>query len=131
MNPFQETISTGILTKADEELIDLSEDSSLKLQFSRNNVIQFWLSSQQTFPILSAEAIKTLLPFSSSYICEVGFSAMVGIKNKYRNKLNISNFLRLKLTKIDVDVNAELTITENKHTFRIHLIIKSTLVKIY
>jgi len=46
VNPFQEAISTGISTKADEELIDLSEDSSLKLQFSHNNVIPFWLSSQ-------------------------------------------------------------------------------------
>jgi len=66
VNPFQEAISTGILTKANEELIDLSQDSSLKLQFSHNNVIQFWLSSQQTFPIYSAEAIEILLPFSFS-----------------------------------------------------------------
>ncbi|XP_026821623.1 zinc finger BED domain-containing protein 5-like [Rhopalosiphum maidis] len=106
VNPFQKSISTGISTKADEELIDLSENSSLKLQFSRNNVIQFWLSSQQIFPILSTEAIKILLPFSSSYMCEVGFSAMVGIKNKHRNKLKLSNSLRLKITKIDVDVIA-------------------------
>lgn len=106
VNPFQKAISTEISTKAYEELIDLSENSSLKLQFSRNNVIQFWLSSQQIFPILSTEAIKILLPFSSSYMCEVGFSAMVGIKNKHQNKLKLSNSLRLKITKIDVDVNA-------------------------
>jgi hypothetical protein len=38
-------------------------------------------------------------------MCEVGFLAMVGIKNKHRNKLNLSNSLQLKITKIDVDVN--------------------------
>jgi len=117
VNPFQKSISTGISTKADEELIDLSENSSLKLQFSRNNVIQFWLSSQQIFPILSTEAIKILLPFSSSYMCEVGFSAMVGIKNKHRNKLKLSNSLRLKITKIDVDVIAVINHnTKQAHT---------------
>jgi hypothetical protein len=51
------------------------------------------------------EALKVLLPFSSSYICEVGFSAMVGMKTKFQNKLQLSNSLRLKITRIDVDVN--------------------------
>jgi hypothetical protein len=61
---------------------------------------------QQTCPTISAEALKVLLPFSSSYICEVGFSAMTGMKTKFRNKLQLSNPLRLKITRIDVDVNA-------------------------
>jgi hypothetical protein len=64
------------------------------------------IGNQQTCPILSTEALKVLLPFSSSYICEVGFSAMVGMKTKLRNKLQLSNSLRLKITRIDVDVNA-------------------------
>jgi hypothetical protein len=97
---------TGILTKADEELIDLSEDTSLKLNFNRRKLTQFWLSIQQTYPTLSTEALKVLLPFSSSYICEVGFSAMVGIKTKFRNKPQWSNSLLLKITRIDVDVSA-------------------------
>jgi hypothetical protein len=90
---------------SDEELIDLSEDTSLKLNFNRIKLTQFWLSVQQTCPTLSIEALKALLPFSSSYICEVRFSAMVGVKTKFRNKLQLSNFLRLKITRIDVHVN--------------------------
>jgi hypothetical protein len=31
---------------------------------------------------------------------------MVGIKIKFRNKLQLSNSLRLKITRTDVDVNA-------------------------
>lgn len=106
VNPFQDAMLTGISTKADEELIDISEDTSLKLKFSRNNLIEFWLSAQQKYQTLSTEALKVLLPFSSSYLCEVGFSAMVGIKNKHRNKLQLSHSLRLKINKIDVDVGA-------------------------
>ncbi|KAL4108255.1 hypothetical protein QTP88_018486 [Uroleucon formosanum] len=120
VNPFQKSISTGISTKADEELIDLSENSSLKLQFSRNNVIQFWLSSQQIFPILSTEAIKILLPFSSSYMCEVGFSAMVGIKNKHRNKLKLSNSLQVQIetyVKLRSTNKLQNLKSKNKETF--------------
>jgi hypothetical protein len=90
---------------SDEELVDLSEDASLKLNFNRRKLIQFWLSVQQTRPTLSTEALKVLLPFSSSYICEVGFSATVGMKTRFRNKLKMSNSLRLEITRIDVDVN--------------------------
>jgi hypothetical protein len=103
-NPFQGGMTTGISTKADEELIDLSEDT-LELNFNRRKLAQFWLSVQQTCPTLSTEALKVLLPFSSSYICEVGFSAVVGMKTKFRNKLQLSNSLRLKITRTDVDVN--------------------------
>jgi hypothetical protein len=41
-------MTTGISTKADEELIDVSEDTSLKLNFNRIKLAQFWLSVQQT-----------------------------------------------------------------------------------
>jgi hypothetical protein len=54
----------------------------------------------------TTEALKVLLPLSFSYICEVGFSAMVGMKTKFRNKLQLSNSLRLKIARNDVDVNA-------------------------
>lgn len=33
MNPFQNAILTGISTRSDEELIDISENTSLKLKF--------------------------------------------------------------------------------------------------
>jgi len=46
-----------------------------------------------------------LLPFISSYNCEVGFSAMVAIKTKLRSKLKLSNSLRLKLTNVEVDID--------------------------
>jgi hypothetical protein len=78
---------------------------SLKLNFNCGELTQFWLSVQQTCPTLSTEALKVLLPFSSSYICEFVFSAMVGMKTKFRNKLQVSNSLRLKITRTDVDVN--------------------------
>ncbi|KRX51896.1 Zinc finger BED domain-containing protein 5 [Trichinella sp. T9] len=41
VNPFQcDVVATGISTKADEELIDLSEDYSFKMSFDRKRLIQ-------------------------------------------------------------------------------------------
>jgi hypothetical protein len=72
----------------------------------------FWHSSdcyvQQTCPTLSTEA------FSSSYICEVGFSVMARTKTKFGNKLQLSNSLRLRTIRIGVDVNAVINSTQ-KH----------------
>ena len=106
MNPFQPAMTTGISTKADEELFDLSEDSSLKMNFNTRKLIEFWVSLRTPYQIISTEALRVLLPFVTSYNCEAGFSAMVGIKNKYRNKLQLSNSLRLKLSDIEVDVKS-------------------------
>jgi hypothetical protein len=104
---------------SNEELIDLSEDASLKLNFNLRILTQFWLSIQQTCTNLSTEALKVLLPFSSSYICEVGFLAMVRMKTKFRNKLQLSNYLRLKITHIYVDVNAVI-ISNRKQAHQSH-----------
>eukprot|EP00102_Acyrthosiphon_pisum_P015987 XP_008186777.1 PREDICTED: zinc finger BED domain-containing protein 5-like [Acyrthosiphon pisum] len=60
---------------------------------------------QENYPTVSNEAVKMLLPFISSYNCEVGFSAMVAIKTKLRSKLKLSNSLRLKLTNAEVDID--------------------------
>ncbi|KRY44752.1 SCAN domain-containing protein 3 [Trichinella britovi] len=43
---------------------------------------EFWLSVQNTYPTLSTAALKVLLSFTTSYMCEIGFSAMIGIKTK-------------------------------------------------
>uniref|UniRef100_A0A8C4S176 HAT C-terminal dimerisation domain-containing protein n=1 Tax=Erpetoichthys calabaricus TaxID=27687 RepID=A0A8C4S176_ERPCA len=105
-NPFQDRLPSSMSTKASEELIDLSEDTSLKNSFNRKQLMKFWHSVAGNYPCLFDEAIKVLLPFSTSYLCEAGFSAMISIKTKYRNKLDVSNSLRLKVTKIEVDAKA-------------------------
>jgi hypothetical protein len=98
---------------------------SLELNFKRRKLTPFWLSVQQTCPTLSAEALKVLLPFSSSYIYEVGFSAMVGIKTNFRNKLQLSNSLRLKITRSDVTSMPSSTVTGNRRTNHTRLIMRN------
>lgn len=105
VNPFRsDDVATVMSMMADEELIDLSEDTSLKMNFDRKKLIPFWLSVQNTYPTLSTTALRVLLPFTTSHMCEVAFSAMIAIKNKFRNQLQLSNTLRLKITNVNVDV---------------------------
>lgn len=105
----QDQLPTNMSTKASEELIDLSEDTSLKNTFNRKQLTKFWISVAGKYPCLFDEAIKVLLPFTTSYLCEAGFSAMVNIKTKYRNKLDVSNSLRLKVTNIEIDAKNIMT----------------------
>ena len=64
-NPFQGNVSSetslNILEK--EKLIALSCDSSLEAIFKDQSLIDFWLSIQNEYPVLSKKAIEVLLPF--------------------------------------------------------------------
>ena len=46
------------------------------------------------------EAMKSLLPFATTYLAEQGFSALTVIKAKYRGRLPPGNDMRLALTTI-------------------------------
>ncbi|XP_028673527.1 protein FAM200A-like [Erpetoichthys calabaricus] len=100
-SPFTTDI-TGLTLTAQEEanLIELSCDSTLKARFIENSLLSFWMYAYAEYPELASRAISALLPFSSTYLCETGFSAMTAIKTKYRNRLDAHNDLRLSLLMI-------------------------------
>ena len=50
---------------------------------------------------LSDEAIKYLMPFASTYLCEKAFSTLTYIKNKYHTRLDVQNEMCLALTEIE------------------------------
>ena len=52
------------------------------------------------YPEIATKAIKSLLQFPTSYLCEAGFSAVTATKTKQRNKMDISNTLRMLLSPI-------------------------------
>ena len=49
------------------------------------------------FPQLSLFVLRKLLPFSSTYLCESGFSTMLNIKSKNRNRLDLEVDMRCSL----------------------------------
>ena len=88
-DPFAQTASnTNILTlKEEEELAELSSDRSLKLQHPEMFLDAFWIMTEKEHPNIAKRALHILLQFSTSYLCELGFSTLTNIKYKKREKL--------------------------------------------
>ena len=90
-------------TDAEDELLQLSEDSNLKLGFKGKELLNFWMCAISEYPVLAKRAVKFLLPFTTTYLFESGFSHVTNIKTKQRNCMltpTLSACLRLSLSKI-------------------------------
>jgi hypothetical protein len=83
-----------------EELIEVQHDYVLRQQFKEKSLGNFWASLMRSKPTLAGEAMKSLLPFATTYLAEQGFSALTVIKTKYRGRLQPGNDMRLALTTI-------------------------------
>ena len=69
---------------AQEEFIKLLNDSGAQELFLRVDLPSFWSSLLGSYPRVSDMALKLLMPFPSTYLCEAAFSSMLVIKNKAR-----------------------------------------------
>ena len=102
INPFIEIHDTNLSDIHFENLIDLRNDVTLKSIFYQKELSEFWVSIQGEYSVLSRKAIEILLPFGSSYLCELGFSTLTTIKSKKRERLtNIDQEMRVCLSKIE------------------------------
>jgi len=73
----------------------------LKATFEKDNSLtKFWVSVKEECPILFEEAMRILIPFATTYLCETGFSALASMKSKYRGRLDVSKELRVALSNI-------------------------------
>ncbi|XP_072395319.1 zinc finger BED domain-containing protein 5-like [Diabrotica undecimpunctata] len=108
-NPFVtdlDSVRENLSVNEKESLIELSCDGALQVEFNKEELCEFWLKVKNGYPSLSRKALLFLIPFTTTYLCESGFSAMLIIKNKYRNKLNIDTNLRLKLSTTEPDISS-------------------------
>lgn len=103
LNPFLNAAinEANLATKLKENLLELSADGMLHLEFKSENLDTFWLKRKTEYPELTNEALKCLIPFATSYLCELTFSSMAQIKSKLRNRLNLENDLILNVAKTD------------------------------
>ena len=99
-NPFSLPVTPRDRLQEEEALIDLNSNIDLQKKMSKVSLAHFWLSVESEFPHLSKKAVKVLIPFTSSYLCECGFSALTMIKSKYRSRLQVEDDLRLFLSEV-------------------------------
>ncbi|XP_068210453.1 protein FAM200A-like [Palaemon carinicauda] len=81
-----------------EEWITMRANEALKIEFQNQNADSFWISRLADSPTLSKRALKLLVSFSTTYLCEKGFSTVLGMKTKKRTRLNVANDARLALS---------------------------------
>ena len=82
-----------------DEFVQLRADEVSKEEFSAQELPTFWLSTSDDYPQLFRRALKVLLPFPTTYLCESGFSALFHMKDRYRARLQAGSDLRLALSK--------------------------------
>ncbi|KII69898.1 SCAN domain-containing protein 3 [Thelohanellus kitauei] len=98
-NPFECEL-IHLTSREQKQLTELSSDRTLRLQFNRLPLMSLWLECFQEYSLLSDKAINVLLPFSTTYLGETGFSAVTAIKTKYRSRLDIEHYIRICLPHI-------------------------------
>jgi hypothetical protein len=69
--PFN-VFATFLPLKAEEELMGLKADRTLKFKFRELSLDIFWLPVKEEYPMISEMAFRILLPFLTAYLCELG-----------------------------------------------------------
>lgn len=107
-NPFAdiEVAPEDFTVKEKEQFYELNCDSELQQKFSKMSLMDFWVERRADYAEIADKAIRFLLPFTTSYLCETAFSSLVYLKNKYRNRLiSVENDLRLRLSNLKPDIS--------------------------
>jgi len=97
-NPFliRNTSVFDLTLNEEEELILLSNNRDLILKHSKESINSFWINIRCDYSMIAKKALNILLQFSTSYLCEYGFSALTNIKSKKRSKLlNVEENMRV------------------------------------
>jgi hypothetical protein len=101
-NPFNPRLETlHILLKGKEELAGLINDRTVQMKFNELGLGEYWIYTKKVYLSLTKSALSVSLPFLTSYLCEIAFSALNEIKNKKKERLiNVEEELRVALSKI-------------------------------
>ncbi|XP_076067698.1 protein FAM200C-like [Oratosquilla oratoria] len=95
-----------------EELIELRSNNETKMEFeSKDDLSCFWMSKKTAH----MEATKMLLSFATTYVCEQGFSTLVNLKTKRRNRLNSEDSILVAVTSKIPDIEFVVSKMKQSH----------------
>ena len=96
-NPFKLSVER-VPDDLQDEFLELKTDSEVRDMFDEKSITEFWPLMCESYPKVSEIAIRALLPFVSTYLCESGFSTLLQMKTKQRSRLEVENDLRCALS---------------------------------
>ena len=94
-----------------EALLELHSNSEACMEFqNKADLSSFWMSkAAKAFKIAHVGATKMLLPFTTTYLCEQGFSTLVNLKTKYRNRLDPEDSIHVAVTSKSHDFDVAIS----------------------
>jgi hypothetical protein len=81
-----------------ENLIHTTSDLTLQQKFEQAPLTELWCSLLQEYSEMYKSAVLKLLPFPTTYLCEVGFVRYAATKTKYHNRLDVAPDTRIQLS---------------------------------
>lgn len=85
----------------EDQLVEITNGSGLKSMVWDNFKISiFWIKIKVEYPEIAKKALKNLLPFPISYLCEAKVSAVTATKTRLWSILDISSTLRVSMSPI-------------------------------
>ena len=78
----------------------MSYDKAMEKLFSSVDLLSFWSAVSSNYKNIGSAAMRIFLPFPTTYLCELGFSILVTLKSKKRNRLNAAADMRVAVSTI-------------------------------
>lgn len=106
-------------TSEQESLIEIATNGGLKMEFNQKPLPDFWIALCTEYPALANRAMKTFMPFATTYLCETGFSALASLKTKYRHRLCVKWH---ETETLPLNLKLWSYVREVKHTLHINIV---------
>ena len=96
-NPFKYPVEK-LADECQGEFLELVNDSTTRQEYEEKLLPQFWVAMKDSYRKMKEKTFRILIPLVSTYLCESGFSSLLQIKSKQRNRLDVEDDLRSALS---------------------------------
>ena len=114
---------TDVPDEVQDEFIELWNDSTARDLHKEKTLTEFWCAMRPSYPNGALLSLQVLVPFASTYLCESGFSTLLQIKTKARNRLGVQDDMRLALTQTKPRISKLVTQMQHQSSHKLLIIL--------
>ena len=96
-NPFTFPVEK-LSDECHDEFLELINNSGARQEYQEKPLSHFWVVLKDAYPQATETALRILIPFVSTYLCESGVSSLLQTEAKHGNRLAVENNLRCSLS---------------------------------